>query len=152
MWPLAVLVAAVAVIAIGISLIDQPRTNTVVLPDEPQVGISHAIPRTFDYVDATTFPGAYGARVEAREATGPIESGYVAAADFPGAYGVPVEAREATAPIVSGYVTATDFPGPYGVPVAGAGAGIAGDGTFTPTMGSRPGMTGENICGQCLAD
>jgi hypothetical protein len=122
MWPLAVLVAAAAAIAIGISLIDGPRaTTTAVQPESPEVGISHAIPR-FDYVPAT---------------------------DVYGPYGVPVEAREATAPITSGYVAATDFPGPYGVPVAEVGAGTVGDGTFTPTMGSRPGMTGDNICGQC---
>ena len=149
MWPLAVLVAAAAAIAIGISLIDGPRTTTTtVQPESPEVGISHAIPR-FDYVPATTVYGPYGVPVEAREATAPIPTGYVAATDFPGAYGAVVEAREATAPIPTGYVAATDFPGAYGAPVGDAVAGTAGAGTFTPTMGSRPGMTGENICGQC---
>ena len=148
MWPLAVLVGAVAVIAIGISLIDNgPRATTTVQPAQPEVGISHATPR-FDYVEATDVYGPYGVPVEAREATAPIPRGYVKATDIYGPYGVPVQTREATAPIPSGYVAATDFPGPYGVPVAGT----TGDGTFTPTMGARPPMTGDNICGQCTTD
>ena len=148
MWPLAVLVAAVAAIAIGISLIDAPRTGITVQPAQPEVGVSHATPRTFDYVDATDVYGPYGVPVETREGTAPVPRGYVKATDIYGPYGVPVQTREATAPFPSGYVAATDFPGAYGVPVAGA----TGDGTFTPTMGARPPMTGDNICGQCTTD
>ena len=145
MWPLAVLVAAAAAIAIGISLIDAPRTTTNVLPAEPQVGISHAIPRTFDYVGASDVYGPYGVPVETREGTAPIPDGYVSATEVYGPYGAVVQAREGTAAIPRGYVAATDFPGPYGAPVAET----VGDGTFTPTMGPRPPMTGDNICGQC---
>jgi hypothetical protein len=73
MWPLAVLVAAAAAIAIGVSLIDAPP---VVQPAQPEVGISHAIPPSVgisQVTEATTYPvglenpGAYEVPVETRE-------------------------------------------------------------------------------------
>ncbi|HEX5937116.1 MAG TPA: hypothetical protein VFZ75_05425 [Actinomycetota bacterium] len=126
MWPLAVLVAAAVAVAIGISWIDRPGTTTNVLPTGPEVGISHATPR-FDYVPATDFPGPYGVPVAGAGSTGSSN----------------------VSPLAEDYVAATDFPGPYGVPVAEVGVGTAGDGAFTPTLGVRPRMTGDTICGQC---
>jgi hypothetical protein len=142
-WPLAAIVAGAAALMIGLTLIDAPRpasTPAVVTdverfanssaavreqPSEliPAVGISHVTPNaTTETFVGLENPGAYVAQ-------GPT---YATGLENPGAYVVQTPT----------YATGLENPGAY----VSSGSG---DGVFEGTMGLRPGMTGDEICGQC---
>jgi hypothetical protein len=157
-WPLAAIVAGAAALMIGLTLIDAPRPSSAAVvtdverfanssaavrerPDTliPAVGISHVAPNaTTTHVVGLENPGAVIAQAPT----------YATGLENPGAYVV----QSPT------YATGLENPGAYvvqsptyatGLENPGAYPAAAGDGSFTPTMGARPGMTGGEICGQC---
>ena len=141
-WPVAVVVTAAAAAVIGLSAIDGPapaRTITTVTDAERlanstaaireqgavapvAVGISHVAPSAVGFAGLEN-PGAYVTQV-------PTFAGF----ENPGAYGIS-QITEATHPV------GLENPGAY--PQAGS------ESDFAPTTGARPGMTGNEICGQC---
>ena len=141
-WPLAAIVAGAAALMIGLTLNDASRPSTVVVerPDAlPAVGISHVTPNatTSGFVGLEN-PGAVIAQAPT----------YAVGLENPGAY-------VAQAPT---YAVGLENPGAYvvqtptfqvGLENPGAYPAVSDGGSFTPTLGSRPGMTGGEICGQC---
>jgi hypothetical protein len=151
-WPVAALVTAALAAVIGISLIDsqgstigsrsenawttaqaeallsrlavQEASSAAVreAPAVAPIGVSHVAPSRTEVVTGLENAGAY---TQARESFAGFEN--------PGAY---VTIQGTT------YMTGLENPGAY--PAVGAD-----DGGFTPSMGPRPGMRGDAICGQC---
>ena len=157
-WPVAVVVAAAAAAVIGLSAIDGPapaRPITTVTDAERlanstaaireqgavapvAVGISHVAPSAVGFAGFEN-PGAYVTQLPAFagfENPGAYVTEVPTYAGFenPGAYGIS-QITEATHPV------GLENPGAYSQ--AGSESG------FAPTMGARPGMTGNEICGQC---
>ena len=145
-WPVAVVVAAAAATLIGLTTIDRDApTGSVTTVTESErlanssaaireqgarlpvvVGISHVTPKATGFVGLEN-PGAYGIS-QVTEGTYPV------GLENPGAYGIS-QVTEGTYPV------GLENPGAY--PAAESDAG------FTPTTGARPGMDGNEICGQC---
>jgi hypothetical protein len=141
-WPVAVVVLAATAVVIGLSTIDglAPAKPVTTVTDAQRlenssaavreqgafipvaVGISHVTPSATGFAGFEN-PGAYATQL-------PTYAGF----ENPGAYGIS-QVTEATHPV------GLENPGAY------AEAGSEAD--FAPTMGARPGMTGNGICGQC---
>jgi hypothetical protein len=147
-WPVAVVVAAAAATLIGLTTIDREApTGSVTNVTETErlanssaafreqgaalpviVGVSHVTPIATGFAGFEN-PAAYGIS-QVTEGTYPV------GLENPGAYGIS-QVTEATHPV------GLENPGAY------PGAGSASGAGFTPTMGPRPGMAGNEICGQC---
>jgi hypothetical protein len=143
-WPVAVVVAAAAATLIGLTTIDRDApigTVTTVTESERLanstaaireqgavlpvvVGISHVTPTATGFAGFEN-PGAYVTQA-------PAYAGF----EYPGAYGIS-QVTEGSHPV------GLENPGAY--PAAGSESGAG----FTPTMGARPSMVGNEICGQC---
>ena len=127
-WPLAVLVAGAAAIVLAVSLINvRPETPVRTVTDAERFENSSAPVREqgaafpeISPIPVTSNPGQW------------TYSQAKAYADSLVTYPVGLENPS----VGISQVTEMTAPG-------------AGDGEFTPTIGARPGMTGENICGQC---
>ena len=128
-WPVAVVVLAVTAAVIGLSAIDATIDGVapyrqVVVTDAQRLANSSAAIREQGAVLPVTWSASHVA---------PSAVGFARFAP-PAAYGIS-QVTEATFPV------GLENPGAY----AGAGSGA----DFTPTLGSRPGMVGGEICGQC---
>jgi hypothetical protein len=139
-WPVAVVVAAAAATLIGLTTIDRdaPIGSVATVTESERLANSSAAVREQGAVlpvagvsrSATGFagfenPGAYVTQA-------PAYTGF----ENPGAYGIS-QVTEGTHPV------GLENPGAY--PAAGSESGAG----FSPTMGDRPGMVGNEICGQC---
>jgi hypothetical protein len=128
MWPLAVLAAGAAAIVLAISLSNvRPETPVQTVTDAERFANSSAAVREqgaaipeISPIPVTSNPGQW---------TYSQAKAYV---DSLVTYRVGLENPSV------GISQVTEMTSPVG-----------GDGSFTPTMGARPGMTGGEICGQC---
>jgi hypothetical protein len=125
-WPVAVVVAAAAAALIGLTTIDReaPTGSVTTVTESERLANSSAAIRE----QGARLPVVVGISHVTPRATG------FAGFENPGAYGIS-QVTEATHPV------GLENPGAY--PAAESDAG------FTPTLGARPGMDGNEICGQC---
>jgi hypothetical protein len=123
-WPVAVVVAVAAATLIGLTTIDRdaPIGSVATVTESERLANSTAAIRE----QGAVLPVAG----VSQSATG------FAGFENPGAYGIS-QVTEATHPV------GLENPGAY------PEAGSESDAGFTPTMGARPGMVGNEICGQC---
>jgi hypothetical protein len=127
-WPVAIVVVAATAAVIGLSAIDGPapaRTITTVTDAERLANSTAAIRE-----QGAVAPLAVGISHVAPSAVG------FAGFENPGAYGIS-QVTEAAHPV------GLENPGAY------PEAGSESDAGFRPTMGARPGMAGDEVCGQC---
>ncbi len=125
-WPVAVVVAAAAATLIGLTTIDRdaPAGSVTTVTESERLANSTAAIRE----QGARLPVVVGISHVTPKATGFV------GLENPGAYGIS-QVTEGTYPV------GLENPGAY--PAAESDAG------FTPTTGARPGMDGNEICGQC---
>jgi hypothetical protein len=129
-WPVAVVVLAATAVVIGLSTLGTdtiaPARPVTIVTDAERLANSSAAIRE----QGAVAPVAVGISHVAPSTVG------FAGFENPGAYGIS-QVTEATHPV------GLENPGAY------SEAGSESDAGFAPTMGARPGMAGDEICGQC---